>query len=842
MSFQSCIDEAVKGGELAAADGERLKQDFERLRDRKRHSSEATADAEAKRGLAELLKAESDHQRRKAKLGIRAIRRIDQDLKLHTNASGQVDVADAALSMLEHFGTARFASVEGRRRAIVGMAHAQMETFLHHFRRGAVLGDKGRWNRAQLDNVVRELFGQSTGDQAAAGLAKSWTETAEWLRKRFNSAGGAIGKLEDWGLPQGHDPRAVRNKGLTAWKADIKPMLDPSRMRHPLTGAAIDERELDGILDEIFDAITTDGWSRRDPTRTPAGRGALANQRAEHRFLVFRDADSWLTYQRDYGNADPFGTMMGHINMMAKDIAAMEVLGPNPSGTVEFLKQFIAKEGALAVNGQSKRFGGVTGNKAQNRANTYQDRIDAVWGSIRGTLETPVNGTWAAGFAGARSIITASVLGSAAVSSVSDLGTQAMARQFTGLGASGVLPDIVEAFKGSTRQELVAAGLILDAAENVLHQQARYVGTLGGPQWASYLADRVLTVSGLTPWTQAGRHAFGLAFMRTAAEQAGKPMSELPEAFSKTLKRYGITDHQWDLIRKAKLHTMGGRDGGSTQILRPVDIAERIDPKLAERYLEMIQTETEFAIPNTSHRSKTALLSQNQPGTFIGEVLRSFAQFKSFGAVFMLLHGARVHRQIAGGGGYGSTKGLVSGASYAGSLLISTTLLGGLANQLLSMASGRDPQDMTTPGFWGAALLRGGGLGIYGDFLFGDVNKYGGGFATTLAGPVVQRVNDFWNLTAGNAIQLASGEKTNFGRELVRFAKGNVPGSNIWYARLAFERTVFDQLQYLVDPEANKAFKRQQQTFARERGQEFYWKPGEMLPSRAPNIATAAGS
>src|SRR5690606_20961130 len=51
-------------------------------------------------------------------------------------------------------------------------------------------------------------------------------------------------------------------------------------------------------------------------------------------------------------------------------------------------------------------------------------------------------------------------------------------------------------------------------------------------------------------------------------------------------------------------------------------------------------------------------------------------------------------------------------------------------------------------------------------------------------GPLIGQANDSWSLTAGNLVQLASGEKTNFGRELVSFARGNIPGGNIWCLRL----------------------------------------------------------
>lgn len=829
MSFADCLRTAVEGGELKAEDAKRLERDFRRFRDRFANNSETMADAEAKKALAELLKAESAHQKRKAKLSLQSIKRISADLSSYKNPKGEADIAAAAVDMLEHFGTAPFASVEGRRKAIVGMAHARMEDALYHFRRSALAGDLARHNKADLDNVLREAFGESTGDASARHFAKVWEDTHEWLRQRFNAAGGAIGKLERWGLPQHHDARALRKAGLQTWKDAIRPLLDVSRMKHPLTGRAVDPGELDEILTEIWTNVATEGWAKKQPARQAFGRGSLANQRADHRFLIFRDADSWLAYQRDFGGGgDVFASMMGHINAMSKDIAAMEVLGPNPSGTIEWMKQAVRKQAMQKAAGQRSLLAGSP-ERANDLANAAERKLDSLWGSIRGTLETPVNSSWASGFAAVRSLITASVLGSAALSSLSDIGTTLVARSFAGIDAKGAVKDIVQAMGSVTRREAVAAGLILDNAMHVFHAQARYVGTLDGPGWSSFIADRVLTLSGLTPWTQSARHAFGLAFMRTAAENIDNSFDQLPDAFRSTFSRYGIRSGDWDRMRRMPLHDMGS----GVRILRPQEIGERLDERLAERFLEMIQSETEYAIPNGSQRSKVALVDQNRPGTFLGEVVRSFAQFKSFGAVFLILHGRRIHGLLQG-------SNPAKGAAYAGSLLISTTLFGAMSLQLKGLAQGRDPQKMDAT-FGAAAILQGGGLGIYGDFLFSNINRQGGGFATTFGGPVVQRANDLWNLTAGNVAQLASGEKTHFGRELVKFMKGNTPGGTIWYTRLAWERILMDQLQFLVDPEADKAFKQRQRFFQKEFGQDFWWQPGRVTPQRAPNLGAAIG-
>lgn len=831
MSFNDCIDTAKVAGEISESAAERLKRDYADFRARARQGGEGTADAQAKADLLDFLKAENAHKRKKAKLAIKTQRERKAELFSHRDAAGNRDVGEAALFMLEHFGTARFSDVAGRARAITGIAHAKMEQLLHHFRRGAVGGDLARHNAADMDKVVREAFGEDTGDAMARGLADAWSETAEWLRRRFNAAGGAIGKLERWGLPQHHDARALLAAGRETWKDAIRPALDIERMKHPLTGKTPSARELDRVLDGIYDSITTDGWIDRDPLRRPQGRGALANQRAEHRVLVFRDANAWLDYQRNFGSGDAFGAMMGHINGMARDIAAMEVLGPNPGGMVEWLKQTVRREAALKHAGKDAAFGGGA-KSALDRAARLEARLDEVWGSIRGDLNTPVDSRVANGMSAARSLITSSVLGAAALSSISDIGTALITRRFAGIANRGAFGDMLRAMTPTGRREAVANGLILDNAMHTFHAQARYIGTLDGPRWAGFIADRVLTFSGLTPWTQAGRHAFGMAFQKTLADHVGEAFDALPALLRDTLSRHGFSARDWDAMRKIPLH----EPRAGAKFMRPNEIAQRHSDQLAERYLAMIQRETEFAVPSGSHRSRSALLGRNRPGKFLGEVLRSFAQFKSFGAVFMILHGARIARMLTG------NQTRAAGAAYAGALLVSTTFFGALAYQAKQVSLGRDPVDMTTPEFWGAALLQGGGLGIYGDFLFGNVNRYGGGFSTTLGGPVVQRATDLWNLTAGNVLQLASGEKTHFGRELVKFARGNVPGSNIWYTRLAWERIVLDQVQFLADPEANKAFKSRQRYWARQTGQGYFWRPGERTPDRAPDFGAALGN
>ena len=138
--------------------------------------------------------------------------------------------------------------------------------------------------------------------------------------------------------------------------------------------------------------------------------------------------------------------------------------------------------------------------------------------------------------------------------------------------------------------------------------------------------------------------------------------------------------------------------------------------------------------------------------------------------------------------------------------------------------------DMMDPKFWGKAILTGGGTGIIGDFFFANRNEYGRGLGATLAGPQVGFINDFLNLTVGNAYEFAMGEDTKIGRESVTFLQRYFPGSSAWYGRLALGVTPITRKWWIRKDASFRRFHRKR---LRGFNQEHWWAP-ENLPERAP--------
>ena len=76
---------------------------------------------------------------------------------------------------------------------------------------------------------------------------------------------------------------------------------------------------------------------------------------------------------------------------------------------------------------------------------------------------------------------------------------------------------------------------------------------------------------------------------------------------------------------------------------------------------------------------------------------------------------------------------------------------------------------------YGAGFTQAGGLGIMGDFLFSDENRFGGGFITTAAGPIASDAMDLKSILTGTIAQMFSEEDQDVPRQVVRKAEQFLP-------------------------------------------------------------------
>lgn len=686
-------------------------------------------------------------------------------------------------------------------------------------------------NNEGVTAIIHELFGESSGDPDARAGAESFHKGAEALRQRFNRAGGDVGSLEDWGLPHHHSQVKVAKAGREAWVADVLPRLKRDAYFNE-DGTRMLPGQLTAFLNEAWTTIATGGANKVDPG-TFSGGGARANRGNASRQIHFKDADSYIRYQQRYGERSLYEVLVGHIAGIAKDVALVETMGPNPDHTFRFFRDTAVREAKLA---EPTKVGKI---------DEQAIRTENLYNGVSGKTQ-PVASEWLArSFDTLRSWLIAARLGSSVITSFSDDATLHLTAKLNNLPPLQVLANELSALNPVNRMEermALRAGL----AMNTLISSLNRFGQQGlGSGFASKLANTVLRVSGLNAMTEARRRSFGVTMMSSIGSVARDhgTLKDLDAVDHHILLAKGITDTDFAVWKKAQLEDWGG---GNSTMLTPESIYRIPDTELAAlgdptalkeqaamRLLGAVLEETDVAVVEPGAKERTITGAGLQRGTWKGELTRSFFLFKSFPLAMIERHWARGM----------SLPNLGGRAAYLATLLAATTVFGMASLQVSEVLAGRDPRNMNPFAKggvrnWIAAMLKGGSLGIYGDFLFSDSTQHGGSPLATVTGPVLGLAEDLFNLTQGNIIQAAQNKDTHFGAEAVRFVKSNLPGASLWYAKAAFDHLIFHQLQEYFSP---GYLRRMRQRAYKEFGQRYFWEPGEITPSRAPNPAAAIG-
>lgn len=826
MSMKRCIPELRGANKLTKDQAERAQTLYEELEsDYSTKFGKQAAEAMASEEAVRRLEAEALQKRRQVALQITAQQTIAADVRRFKGDNPGA----AAEALLASDDRSPYFNVEFRQKAIANEHFAMMNGILEHHSRN-FLGQVR--DHAQLRDVIREAFGEDTGNAQAKELAGAWGDTAESLRLRFNEAGGGIGKLEKWGMPQVHNMLAVRSVPQEEWIAFLMgrdqyegrgPLLDTNRMLDS-AGNRMTPGQMETALKGVYETIASDGWNSR--TAGAFAGSKLANRHGDSRFLVFRDATSWMNYSEKFGRPqskladaiDPAGAvldaMIGHVHSMSRDIALMQRLGPNPAATIRWVTD------GLKIEAHQGKHAGTNRIK---RANSSTIRTQNMFQELSGGWDIENEGL-ATFMQGVRAWEGGSKLGGAVVSSTGDVATQYVTRRFNGLPSIRVIGDYGGSLRPSSAADRAHAArqlFIADRAIRTMGSYSRWTGETMTGEIPARVSDFVMHNSYLSKWTDDGHRLFNHSAWAAITDNAGMSWDTLKKKGSFTnpthrframLERYGLNEADWNTIRSTPLE----HDGGAEWIL-PKNIS---DPVLTQRLSEMILTESDMAVPTSSLRIRSAINARFHKGSVPGEIGRSMLQFRGFPMQLFWMHGRRMLAQ----GGYGKL-------AYASNLFIASTVMGALSYQLTQIIGGKDPADMnpeTNPGFYGQAIFKGGGLGIMGDLLRSLNPKEWKDFAAKNAGPVFSTINDIGGVAVSK----------HRGRALRQLIQNNTPGSTLWYARLAFQREVLDKLQAEIDPDYYNSFSKMEQRAAQD-NTSFWWRPGHSAPDRAPNMKNA---
>lgn len=691
--------------------------------------------------------------------------------------------------------------------------------------------------------LVRELHGEDSGSAVAKTAAKQFKDTAEQLRQRFNRAGGDVGFLDDWSMPRDHSQVKVA-KDQAKWVADHVQWANRGKYLKE-DGSPMNDAELTDFLQHAWVTLATGGANKIEPGQA-AGNGMRANRGSESRQIHYKDAESFIAAQKAYGDRNLLELLIGHIDRASRDIALVEALGPNPSNQMRYFLDAgqkamdTAKPGDLAKTAKQRK------------------KIEHLFEEVAGTREPPVSAALANGFDTYRALNVASRLGSAVLTSVTDQGTLGLTASMNGMPVMKVFANelrMLNPASAGDRRMAQRAGLGLNQLIGSLNRfGADGLGTneqVAGriAKFSQTAASKVMQASGLNALTAGSQRAFGATMLDTLGDMSRRhdSLAAMDPADAKRLAGQGVTDTDWSVWRMAQPEDWRGvgdtvLTANSIYRIPNADLVamaqqlkttpQRLKDQAATKLLGAVLDETNMAIIEPGAREKAMMHGGVERGTAKGELLRSFWQFKSFSIGMIMRHGARGMAQE----GWGK-------AGYLAALVASTTVLGGMAIQLGEVAAGRDPKDITDDKKWGvpglrfglASFLKGGAMGLYGDFLFSDTSQGGSSPLAALGGPIAGDLEAIFKLK-DNA---ADGEVNQTGGKLVRLLKSHLPGANLWYTKAATDHLIFNQLQEYFSP---GYLRRMKQRARKEFNQSYWWEPGDSTPDRAPNLGAAVGA
>jgi hypothetical protein len=677
----------------------------------------------------------------------------------------------------------KFQNIEGRTTAIYNRISSDM----YELKEGMRTKWLGLSQDTQLaDDVIRFLkdgqIKNTSRLKEVEKIATQWTNAANKIKALRNKAGARIGELEDWIIPQSHDARKMLKAGYAEWQKKILPKLDRERIEKE-QGVSLED-----VLESAYKNITT----RDVATKSGKGGANLAKRGEFERVLHFKTGDDIISYKNEFGNPDTFSTMDSHIRQQSNEIAAMQLFGPNPEQTYNKLKELAKAKGM----GDTKealldtRWRIVTG---QVDGDNIIDKLDASIAAIGGTH---------------RAIQVSSKLGSAAVSSLADLSSIILGSGYRGLSSINIMGKglhtlLQEATTigevGMNIQIANRIGVVSEfASASLANSRYAEVGT-GAAQKA---AEVVIRASGLGSYTNSMRAAVGLEMAGNFAENFGRELKETP--FARMFEEYGITPEEWNIIRKTETYNAKG-----AKFLDTKNIYE-VDENLGYKVSEMISNEMDSFVITPTAGTRVWTTWGAKKGTIKGEAARNLMLFKSFPIASTLMH---INR-------FKNIESVAGKTAYIASVIGINTVMGGITLWAYDIVSGNTPRSVYRAAMIPEALMKSGGLGIFGDFFMGAAETgYGHSFADTLLGVPVGTANDIIN----SAQDIITKDTDKAVGNIYKRAKSYIPGQNLWYTRAVVENTIGDFMGELIDPEHEKK-KRRKMKALRLRGQEPLFK------------------
>jgi hypothetical protein len=747
----------------------------------------------------------------------------------------------------------------------------------------------------QMFRDVARAIGEMRGwgkTEAASAPAKRIAEiiapVQEAIRNRLNTQGARIADATDWAAQTQHDPFLMRRGGrdgpalkniddaFRRWWGIVEPRLaektfDEVLPRDGEVVAATRERFGRSVFNALYTGIhMREGASLTERGFLPEGRAAylpagfegagnLARKLSEGRTLFWKDADAWSDYMERYGRSTNWFSLMHHAaEQGGRKAALMHFFGTNPAGNLDLITRRIAEQFRDRDPEGVKAFLANVGG-----SNLAKPPLDQILARLDGRGNVPQSEMWHRIGSTVRAfndmVYLGFVAGTHAGSLVSTFPSEARLHGYNALSSLGGLIKamVPDRLKPEERAEVLAQlGAYGDGMAR--HAIDPFAQGWNIPGYIAAMHNRFMSATGLPYLFEHAKAGMREMLADHLGRNVGQPFAALEQHLQNALRGYGIGSQEWELLRTAGTLDASGHkyltpqagqrvDAAAAEALlrsrgvlgdksTPEQIAAAVDGlkrDLGDGLMMYYQDAADRSTVTAGAREQAFLRGSMKPGSVQDELVASLMQFKTWPV-------AALH-QVLGRQFYDSVSRRE--AVWGVGAVVGLSMLGGyLRMTARDLAYGDEPRLPKNVGDAAkialAALAQGGGLGIFGDFLFGEANRMGASNLSSLGGPVATDLSRLYEIYNRWLTSIGTDHKGDAWSDLARWGIDHVPFAGLFYLKGAANYLLWFHLFEAMHP---GWWERTNRRMEREQGRHMMgYSPGGGVPWGVPGIYTSA--
>jgi len=659
----------------------------------------------------------------------------------------------------------------------IGMANLQSDLD------SSKLQSKLLQNEEFFETTTKILLGKKTDDIMATQAAEIFRKHSDILYLEKKKWRPDIGYIKD------HVPQIWYPSKMASYSADefANDLARTSNITDTQVGKEIYTKIIDGhSIEDFLPEIIM-------------GSGVTGERMVKSRVIHIPDSDNWFSIAKKYGDENGISSMAKSISRDYYTLGIIERTGVRPQqNLIRAAKAIVIKNPDRAK--RDRLLDNIDGNKFRQGTALWR-----LWRNVDRTVLNPYNpGGIVYKLAQVESWRqNTSKLGGAQLSALTDPFLGAMQMQFRGKSLLKAYGDnlsqlFTRAAKGPDGMKKVAeyAGVYADSSiSDTIYRYGPMADDLPGK--LGRLQDKFFKWTGLTPWTDHMRTNSTAILSYELAKKTRGGWSQLDSRFVKMLDQYKINQEQFSKISKFLIKDKNGRSF--------VDVSSMSDPEMRMNFNKMFIDEANKAVI-APKAAEMAWVNWGFPaGSGIGTIFRLAMKFKTFPLSF----GRQVMIPALREGAQGNI-------GYLAHMLVGSTAFGYIAMSAKDIERGSTPRPLDRWENFIAAMIQGGGMGIYGDFLLQDYTRYGDSPMDVLMGPTAGDISTVTKWGSG----LIHGKVPSL-KEVLREGIGATPFANIWYTKSAMNYLFLHGIYQDLDP----AYMGRMKKRLNERGQEQFLEP-----------------